>query len=90
MQAHTIDQVITLLDEIIEKEVQEDSTRAFFPILYKKVTEAVKQGIEKKEFEDNERMETLDVVFANRYLEAFTQIKRDLFRMLASGIQPKN
>ena len=75
MQAHTIDQVIELLDEIIENEIREDSKLAFFPILYKKVTVAVKEGVEKKEFEDNERMEALDVVFANRYLEAYAQFK---------------
>ena len=75
MQAHTIGQVIELLDEIIEKEIQQNSKLAFFPILYKKVTEAVKDGIEKEEFEDNDRMEKLDVVFANRYLEAYTQFK---------------
>ncbi len=75
MQAHTIDQVIELLADIIETEIAENSKLAFFPILYKKVTEAVKEGIEKQEFDDNVRMEKLDVVFANRYLEAYTQFK---------------
>ena len=42
MQAHTIEQVIALLRAIIETEIAENSKLAFFPILYKKVTEAVK------------------------------------------------
>ena len=62
MQAHTIEQVIALLRAIIETEIAENSKLAFFPILYKKVTEAVKEVMDKKEFENNERMEKLDVV----------------------------
>ena len=75
MLAHNIDEVIAHLAEIIEQEVAAKSKLAFFPILYKKVTEAVKEGMEKKEFEDNARMEKLDVIFANRYLEAYSQFK---------------
>lgn len=75
MPAHNIDEVIEQLSEIIELEIAAKSKLAFFPILYRKVTIAVKQGIQRKEFEDNERMERLDVVFANRYLEAFYQFK---------------
>lgn len=75
MQAHNIDEVIEQLSEIIELEIAAKSKLAFFPILYRKVTIAVKEGIQRKDFEDNERMERLDVVFANRYLEAFYQFK---------------
>lgn len=75
MQAHNIDEVIQQLSEIIELEIAAKSKLAFFPILYRKVTIAVKRGIQRKEFEDSERMERLDVVFANRYLEAFYQFK---------------
>ncbi len=73
MQANTIDEVISFLDQIVEKEVRENSKLAYFPILYRKVTKAIKTAIENEEFEDNPRMEKLDVVFANRYLAAYTQ-----------------
>ena len=82
MQAHTIEQVIALLRAIIETEIAENSKLAFFPILYKKVTEAVKEVMDKKEFENNERMEKLDVVFANRYLQAYTQFKEQMKKVL--------
>ena len=75
MQAHSIEQVIEHLDLIIETESQLASPLVFFPILYRKVTIAVKEGIEKEVFEDNQRMERLDVVFANRYLNAYTDFK---------------
>lgn len=32
---------------------------------------SVKEGIEKGEFEDNERMARLDVIFAKRYIDAY-------------------
>ncbi len=42
----------------------------YFAALYRKVTVAVKEGIEEHFFDDGERMERLDVTFANRYLSA--------------------
>lgn len=62
MHAQTIDEVIDQLDRIIKECLADDSKLAFFPILYRKVTIAVKEGIERKDFDDNERMEKLDVV----------------------------
>ncbi len=73
MQAKTVDEVIEMLQQIIDDCTAKDRKLAYFPILYQKVTIAVKEGIERKEFEDNDRMERLDVVFANRYLKAYSQ-----------------
>lgn len=74
-QATTIDEVLLLLEHIITTEIVENSNLAFFPILYKKVTQRIKEGIAKKEFDDNPRMEHLDVIFANRYLAAYFTYK---------------
>ena len=71
MKAQTIDEVIVQLNEIIAKESANNSAMAFFPVLYKKVTERIKTGITNQEFENNPRMEKLDVIFANRYIEAY-------------------
>lgn len=70
-----IDEVIAHLDVIISNETADKSTLAFFPVLYKKVTERIKLGIQNKEFQDNPRMERLDVIFASRYIEAYEQFK---------------
>ena len=51
--ATTIDEVITLLSEIITTEASAKSNLAFFPVLYKKVTERIKLGIQNEEFDDN-------------------------------------
>ena len=73
--ATSIDEVINHLTLIIDAEVSRKSHLAFFPVLYKKVTERIKLGIQNKEFEDNERMERLDVIFASRYLRAYQEWK---------------
>lgn len=77
MQASNIDEVIAFLDQIIEENTEGKNKLAYFTILYRKVTVAIKEAIEKKEFEDNPRMEKLDVVFANRYLKAYAQFKNN-------------
>ncbi|MEE3147871.1 MAG: DUF5995 family protein, partial [Bacteroidota bacterium] len=75
MKATTIDEVIEQLDAIILTEKQNNSPMAFFPILYNQVTKRIKAGIEAEEFDDNARMEQLDVIFANRYIEAYQHYK---------------
>jgi hypothetical protein len=69
--ATTIDDVIGQLDEIIAQAMVERSRLGFFAVLYRTVTAAVKEGIAQGRFDDGPRMERLDVVFANRYLDAY-------------------
>ncbi len=70
MPASTIDEVLDRLDDLIGSARHRSSRRGYFPALYRKVTASVKQGIHDGIFDDGERMERLDVAFANRYLEA--------------------
>lgn len=72
-QANTIDEVIQFLDEIIEKSKLDQSNIGLFAILYREVTIKVKLGIQAGSFQNGERMEKLDVIFANRYLKAYYQ-----------------
>lgn len=69
--AQNINEVIVLLDEIIAHSIQHNSRAGYFACLYRKMTIAVKEGIAQGAFDDGTRMEKLDVVFANRYLEAY-------------------
>jgi hypothetical protein len=73
MEAKNIDQVIQQLDDIIDWSIKSNSRLGYFAALYRKVTLKVKAGISDGLFEDGARMERLDVIFANRYLEAFEQ-----------------
>ena len=78
MSAKTIDQVIQQLDDIIGRTKRDKSRLGYFAALYRKVTIKVKAGISEDFFEDGERMERLDVIFANRYLEAFEQNQKNI------------
>lgn len=69
--ANTISEVIDQLDRIIDWSVGDSNRIGYFACLYRKVTVAVKEGIEQGSFEDGPRMERLDVIFANRFLEAY-------------------
>jgi hypothetical protein len=83
MPAKTIDEVIQELDDIIAWAQGNRSRLGYFAAMYRKVTLKVKEGIADGVFENEgiadgvfengERMERLDVIFANRYLEAIAQ-----------------
>ena len=75
MQASSIDQVIDFLEAIVLEAIENNSPIGYFPALYLEVTKSVRTAIHNKEFENNERMEHLDVIFANRYLAAYTEYK---------------
>jgi hypothetical protein len=76
MPANTIAEVIAQLDTIVQQSIQTGDRCGYFAALYKKVTVAVANKIaEGGFFADDARMEKLDVVFANRYLEAYQQYK---------------
>ena len=73
--ARTIDEVIAKLDAIITDAIAHQDPVGIFTALYVVVTEKVKEGIQNGFFEDGPRMERLDVLFANRYLEAYHNYK---------------
>ena len=71
MSARSIKEVISQLERIVEEASQKNSNFGIFAQLYLFVTREVEKGIFENRFEDGERMEKLDVLFANRYLQAF-------------------
>jgi hypothetical protein len=62
--------VIAALDAIVAQSSKDGNRLGYFAALYNKVTRAVAEAIDRREFEDNARMERFDVIFANRYLDA--------------------
>jgi len=71
----TIDEVLHRLDEIIEETIHENNHLGIFAFVYRRTTAQIKQAISEKRFEDNERMEKFDVIFANRYIDAYDKFK---------------
>jgi hypothetical protein len=76
-QAQTIDEVIVILEDIIQNTEKNNDTLGYFAVLYQKVTLEVKEGVAAGFFDDGPRMEKLDVIFANRYLEAYFDYKNN-------------
>lgn len=72
----TIDEVLARLDEEIAAARRAGSRLGYFATLYRGVTARVRQDILARRFEDGARMERLDVIFANRYLDALDSHRR--------------
>jgi hypothetical protein len=72
----SIDLVVARLDAIIDEAIGEPNRLGYFAALYNRVTKAVRAGISAGAFDDNPRMERLDVAFANRYLDAYGRYRR--------------
>lgn len=71
MDAHTIEEVVESLERIIQNSKDREDPLGYFAALYQKVTITVKNRLGTNYFDDDARMERLDVVFANRYLTAY-------------------
>jgi hypothetical protein len=69
--AKSIDEVLIELDRIIELTVTENNFLGIFAYVYRRTTAQIKQAISENQFEDNARMELMDVAFANLYLTAY-------------------
>lgn len=67
----TIGEVLIKLDQIVAECRTKESRIGYFAILYRQVTRRVRDGILAGEFEDNPRMEVLDVLFAKRFIQAY-------------------
>lgn len=73
--ANTIDEVIKQLDDIILRSKNDQDPLGYFAALYRTVTVTVRDKLGKGYFDDDARMEKLDVVFASRYLKAYADYK---------------
>ncbi len=70
----TIDDVIREMNQVVDRCIREKSKIGYFAVLYRDVTIQVKNKIQDGNyFEDGKRMERLDVVFAERFLNAINQ-----------------
>ncbi len=72
----TIGEVLDQLDAIVEIARERGTADGFFAALYRRVTAEVEARIARGGFEDGERMARFDVVFASRYVEAWSAHER--------------
>jgi hypothetical protein len=66
----SIDEVLSALDGVIERARDTGDATGYFAVLYRKVTASVQEGLTAGTFDDAARMERLDALFAERYLDA--------------------
>lgn len=76
MKAKNINELINILDEIIKNSKKDKNPLGYFAALYRRVTIEIKNKLGKNYFDNDERMEKLDVIFANRYLKAYFNYKQ--------------
>ena len=72
MLLENMQDVVNQLNQIIEQCAATKNKAGYFAALYKRMTVAVMNGIAANQFEDGARMEKLDMIFAQRYLDAYT------------------
>jgi len=66
----SIDEVLANLDAVIDRALEDADPCGYFAVLYRTVTVAVQEALEAGTFDDPARMERLDTLFADRYLDA--------------------
>ena len=71
MQANNIDEVVQIIGGIISDTKKNENPLGYFAALYHRVTIVVKNKLGTGYFDDDTRMEKLDVIFANRYIKAY-------------------
>ena len=70
-----LDDIIEDLDEIIERSLDDRSELGIFPAMYRVVTTGVQEAVRVGFFDNNDAMEHLSIVFADRYLAAYSAMR---------------
>ncbi len=71
MQIQNIQGVDSQLSQMVEHCKATQNRAGYFAALYKRMTAAVINGINTNQFEDGARMDKLDTLFAQRYIDAY-------------------
>lgn len=73
----TIQNVLEQLDAIIDESIANNSRIGLFAYIYRRTTFEIASEISLGNFKDNKQLEILDVEFANMYLDAYRDYKKD-------------
>ncbi len=71
----TIQEVLEALDKIIDETIIENNHLGIFAYVYRRTTAQIMEAVQNGRFEDNPRMEKMDVTFANLYIKAYYDYK---------------
>jgi Family of unknown function (DUF5995) len=70
-----VDDVTDRLNVIVEQARRENSRVAYFAVLYRLMTEAIRAGLEAGRYEDPARLARLTSIFAGRYFDALERFR---------------
>ena len=73
LHAENITEVIQQLEAVVEQSIIESDAHGIFAATYLQMTRRVSLGIDAGLFDDGERMDRFDTLFANRYFTALSQ-----------------
>ena len=76
-QATNIQEVLDQLDIIIEDAILNNDRLGLFAYIYRRTTAEIAKEIKLNNFQNNERLEIMDVAFANLYLNAYTDYQNN-------------
>lgn len=76
-RATTINHVLNELDAIVMDSIATNSRLGLFAYIYRRTTAEIASEIALGNFDDNPGLETLDVAFANLYLDAYKAYKNN-------------
>lgn len=71
----SIDDTLNEISGLLASMSADSSVLGYFPALYRRVTLKVRAAVLAEEFDDGERMARLVVVFAQRYLDAYSEYR---------------
>jgi hypothetical protein len=83
-----IDDVLKELDSIILETTNDNNYLGIFAYVYRRTTAEIKNAIAGKQFTDNERMERMDVTFANKYISAYHHFKSSTGPVAGAWVVP--
>ncbi len=66
----TIDDALSAMDRLLDRAIEENDPVGYFTSVYRAVTARIRDGVRAGEFDDDERMERFDVLFATAFLDA--------------------
>lgn len=76
-QPTTIQEVLDQLDTIIDNAIASNDRSGIFAFVYRRTTAEIQKEILAESFDDAERLERMDVAFANLYLKAYRAYRNE-------------
>ncbi len=88
----SLNDVLRKLSEILEQSITYNKSIGIFTYIYHRTTIEIKKSIDNQQFDDNQRMENFDIVFANLFLTSYKNYNnnREVFNSWKIAFESKS